>query len=109
MLPLRISGTSSKMACSRQLRCVAQLGPIFGILKPCGGMSMEVEKAIAAKGKDFKAWKTGKGTRASNKAAMLVKKPTRKPTRILIRRFHKSTVLLTSLLETTLMLLVTYR
>ena len=31
-----------------------------------------VEKAIAAKGKDFKAWKTGKGTRASYKAAKCI-------------------------------------
>ena len=40
---------------------------------------------------------------------MLVKKPTRRPTRILIRSLQKSTALLTSLLETTLMLLVAYR
>ena len=31
-----------------------------------------VEKAVAAKGKDFKAWKTGKGTRASYKAAKCI-------------------------------------
>ena len=31
-----------------------------------------VEKAIAAKGKDFKAWKTGKGTRASYNAAKCI-------------------------------------
>ena len=31
-----------------------------------------VEKAIAAKGKDFKAWKTGKGTWASYKAAKCI-------------------------------------
>ena len=31
-----------------------------------------VQKVIAAKGKDFKAWKTGKGTRASFKAAKCI-------------------------------------
>ena len=40
MLPLRISGTTSRLACSRQLRCVAQVGPIIGVLKPGGGISM---------------------------------------------------------------------
>ena len=37
---------------------------------------------------------------------MLIKNPTRRPTRILIPSLQKSTALLTSLLETTLMLLV---
>ena len=40
MLPLRISGTTSRLACSRQLRSVAQVGPIIGVLKPGGGISM---------------------------------------------------------------------
>ena len=31
-----------------------------------------MEKAIAAKGKDFKVWKTGKGTRASYNAAKCI-------------------------------------
>ena len=75
-----------------------------------------VEKAIAAKRTAFKAWKAGKGTRASYDAAkqiarlqctMLVKKPTRRSTRILTRSLQKSTALLTSLEERTLMLLVT--
>ena len=41
MGPLRISGTISRLDCSRQLRrCVAQLGPTVGIVKPGGGMNM---------------------------------------------------------------------
>ena len=41
MLPLRIYGTTSRLACSRQLgRCVAQLGPTIGVLKPGDGKSM---------------------------------------------------------------------
>ena len=68
MLPLRISGTTSRIACSRQLRCVAQRGPVIETL----WWNEHVEKAIAAKEKDFKAWKTGKGTRASYKAAKCI-------------------------------------
>ena len=30
---------TSRLACSRQLRCAAQLGPIIGVMKPGGGMS----------------------------------------------------------------------
>ena len=71
MLPLRISGTTSRMACSRQLRCVVQLGPSHWRLETLW-WNEHVEKAIAAKGKDFKAWKTGKGTRASYKAAKCI-------------------------------------
>ena len=41
MLPLRISVTTSRQACSRQLRrCVAQLGPTTGFVKFASGMSM---------------------------------------------------------------------
>ena len=50
MLPLRISGTTSRLACSRQLRCVAQLGPIIGVLKPGGGISMW-KRPLLPKGK----------------------------------------------------------
>ena len=40
MGPLRISGTTSRLDCSRQLRrCVAQLGPTI-VVKPGGGMNM---------------------------------------------------------------------
>ena len=53
---LRISGTTSRLDCSRQLRrYVAQLGHTVGVVKPGGGT--------------FKAWKAGKGTRASYDAA----------------------------------------
>ena len=41
MLPLRISGTTSRQACSIQLRkCVAQLSPSVGVVKPGGGKRM---------------------------------------------------------------------
>ena len=70
----------------------------------------QVEKAIAAKRTAFKAWKAGKGTRASYHAVnempdmqctMLVKKPTRRSTRILTPSLQESTALLTSLEENT--------
>ena len=39
MGPLRISGTS-RLGCSEQLRrCVAQLSPSVGVMKPGGGMN----------------------------------------------------------------------
>ena len=77
-----------------------------------------MEKAIAAKRKAFKVWQTGKDTRASYDAAkriarhaciILVKKPTRMSTRILIPGLQKSTALLTSLEERMPMLLATNR
>ena len=40
---------------------MAQQGPAIGIVKPGG----HVGEDIAAKRQAFKAWKTGKGTRAS--------------------------------------------
>ena len=46
---------------------MAQLVPTVGIVKPGSGMNMG--KVMAAKRKSFKAWKTGKGTRASYDAA----------------------------------------
>ena len=75
-----------------------------------------VEQAIAAKQKAFKAWKAGKGTRASYDAAKrnarhavhhVHQEPTRRSTRILTPSLQKSTGLLTSLEERTPMLLVT--
>ena len=75
-----------------------------------------MEKAIAAKQKAFKAWKTGKGTRdhmmqpnalPDMQCTMLIKKPTRRSTRILTSSLQKSTALITSLEERMLMLLVT--
>ena len=47
---------------------MAQLGHTVGIVKPGGG-TKHVEKAIAARWTAFKAWKAGKGTRASYDAA----------------------------------------
>ena len=75
-----------------------------------------MEKAIAAKWKAFKACKAvkalGHHTMQPNEmpdmqCTMLVKKPTRRSTRILTPSRQKSTALLTSLEERTLMLLVT--
>ena len=74
-----------------------------------------VEKAIATKRTAFKAWKAGKGTRASYDAAKrnarhavhyARQEATRRSTRILTPSLQKSTALLTSLEERTLMLLV---
>ena len=64
-----------------------------------------MEKAIAAKRKAFKAWKTGKGTRASYNAAKR-NASAHAVTPILTPSLQKSTALLTSLKERTLMLLV---
>ena len=67
MGPLRIFGTTSRLDCSRQLLC--------GTTRPhrwrheTWWWNEHVEKAIAAKWKAFKAWKAGKGTRASYDAA----------------------------------------
>ena len=72
-----------------------------------------LKKAIAAKRKAFKAWKTGKGTRASYDTAKThcqtcsAPGSTRRYTRILTRSLQKSIALLTSLEERMLMLLVT--
>ena len=49
---------NTKTGLSRQLSCMAQLGPTIGALKPGGGVSTW-QNAIANKGKVFKAWKTG--------------------------------------------------
>ena len=70
MLPLRISGITSRLACSRQLgRCV---GRPHHWRRETWWWNEHVEKAIAAKQKAFKAWKTGKGTRASYDTAKRV-------------------------------------
>ena len=78
-----------------------------------------MEKAIAAKGKTFKAWKTGKGTQGHHKmqpnalpdmqCTMFIKKPTRRPTRILTPSLQKSTPVLTSLDERKLLVVVENR
>ena len=51
MGPLRISGTTSRLDCLRQLRrCVAQLGPTVGVMKPGGGMNTW-ERPLLPRGK----------------------------------------------------------
>ena len=114
MLPLRISGTTSRLACSRQPRCVAQLGPIIGVLKPGGGISM-LKRPLLPRGKLSRPGRLvkalGHHTMQPNafpdmQCTLLIKKPTRRPTRILTQSLQKSTALLTSLEERTLMLMV---
>ena len=87
MVPLRISGTT-RLACSRQLRCVAQLGPITGIVKPCCGMSMW-KRPLLPRGKISRPGRLvkalGHHTMQPNAfpdvlCTMLIKKPTRRPT-----------------------------
>ena len=114
---MKISGTTWRLACSRQLRCVAQLCPVIGVMKPSGGISTWKRPflprgKISRPGRLVKA--LGYHTMQPNAfpdmhCTMLVKKPIRRPTRILIPRLQKSTALLTSLLERTLMLLVANR
>ena len=116
MGPLRISGTTSRLDCSRQLRrYVAQLGHTVGIVKPGGGTNMWKRLLLPSgqlsrPGRLVKA--LGHHMMQPNEmpdmqCTMLVKKPTRKSTRILTPSLQKSTPLLTSLEERTLMLLVT--
>ena len=88
-LPLWIYGTTSRPAFSRQLRrCVAQQGPIIGLMQPGGGMSMW-ERSLQ---RSSKLSRHGKGTGASSmqpnalpevQCTMLAKRPTRRSTRIL--------------------------
>ena len=61
MGPLRISGTTSRLDCSRQLH---NSGHTTGVVKPGGGMNTW-KRPLLQKWKAFKAWKAGKGTRAS--------------------------------------------
>ena len=91
MLPLRISGTTSRLACSRQLRCVAQLGQITAVVKPGGRKNtwkrpLLPSRKISRPGRLVKA--LGHHTMRPNPFqdmhyTMLIKKPTRRPTRIL--------------------------
>ena len=95
MRPLRISGTTSRLDCSRQLRrYVAQLGHTVGVLKPGGGMNMWKRPLLPSgqlsrPGRLVKA--LGHRTMQPNEmpdmqCTMLVKKPTRRSTRILTPR-----------------------
>ena len=65
---LRISGTTSRLDCSRQLRRCGTTRPHCWH-RETWWWNEHVEKAIAAKRTAFKAWKAGKGTRASYDAA----------------------------------------
>ena len=94
---------------------VAQLGPTIGLVKPGGGMNtwkrpLLPSGKLSRPGRLVKA--LGHHTMQPNEmpdmqCTMLVKKPTRRSTRILIPSLQKSTDLLTSLEERMLMLLVT--
>ena len=92
MGPLRISGTTSRLDCSRLLRrCVAQLGHTVGVVKPGGGMdiwkrSLMPSGKLSRPGRLVKA--LGYHTLQPNEmpdmqCTMLVKKLTRRSTRIL--------------------------
>ena len=67
MGPLRISGTS-RLDCSRTEEICGTTRPHHW-RRETWWWNEHVEKAIAAKRKTFKAWKTDKGTRASYDAA----------------------------------------
>ena len=91
MGPLRISRTTSRLDCSRQLRCVAQLGHTIGVMKPGGGMNTW-KRPLLPSGKLSRPGRLvkvlGHHTMQPNEmpdmqCTMLVKKPTRRSTRIL--------------------------
>ena len=116
MEPQRISGTTSRLDCSRQLRrCVAQLGHTIGVVKPGGGMNtwkrpLLPSRKFSRPGRLVKA--LGHHMMQPNEmpdmqCTMLIKKPTRRSTRRLTPSLEKSTTLLISLEERTLMLLET--
>ena len=91
MGPLKISGTTSRQDCSRQLRrCVAQLGHT-GVVKPGGDMNTR-KRPLLPSGKLSRPGRLvqalGHHTMQPNEmpdmqCTMLVKKPTRRSTRIL--------------------------
>ena len=101
---LRISGTISRLDCSRQLRrYVAQLGHTVGVVKPGGGMNTgkrpllpsgqlsRPEKLVKALGHHMMQ----PNEMPDMQCTMLVKKLTRRSTRILTPSLQKSTALLT--------------
>ena len=94
---LRISGTTSRLDCSRQLRrYVAQLGHTVGVVKPGGGMNtwkrpLLPSGQLSRPGRLVKA--LGHHTMQPNdmpdmQCTMLIKKPTRRSTRILTPSFQ---------------------
>ena len=117
MLPLRMPETTSRLDCSRQLRCEAQLGSIIGALKPGGGL-WTWKRPLLSKGKLSRPGRLVKAlghhkmqpnALPDMRGTMFFKKPTRRPTRILTPSLQKSTALLTSLEERTLLLVVANR
>ena len=94
---------------------MAQLGPTIGVVKPGGGMNTW-KRPLLPSGKLSRPGRLVK-TPGHNKmqpnampdmqCTMLVKKPTRRSSRILTPSFQKSTALLTTLEERMLMFLVT--
>ena len=96
---------------------MAQLGLTGDVVKPGGGMSMW-KRPLLPRGKLSRPRRLVKAlghhtmqpiTMLDMQSTMLVKKPTRRSKKILNPSLQKSTVLLTSLEERTLMLLVTNR
>ena len=109
--------TTSRLDCSRRLSCEAQLGPIIGALKPGDGLCtwkspLLPRGKISSPGRLVKALghhKMHPNALPDMRGTMFVKKPTRRPTRILTPNLQKSTALLTSLEERTLLLVVANR
>ena len=109
MGPLRISGTTSRLDCSIQLRrCVAQLGHTTGVVKPGGGMNMWKRSLLPSRklSRPRRLVKAlGHHTMQPNEMpdmqyTMLVKKQTRSM-RLLTPSLQTSAALLTSLEERT--------
>ena len=92
MGPLRISGTTSRLDCSRQLRrYVAQLGHTVGIVKP-GGRTNTWKRPLLPSGQLSRPGRLVKALGHHTiqpkempymQCTMLIKKPTRRSTRIL--------------------------
>ena len=110
MLPLRMPETTLRLDCSRQLSCEAQLGPI----KPGGGLCTW-KRPVLPRGKISRPGRLVKALGHHKmqpnalpdiRGTIFVKKPTRRPTRILTPSLQKSTALLTSLEERTLLVVV---
>ena len=117
MLPLRLSVATSRLDCSKQLSCVTQLGPIIGILKP-GGVVNTWKRPLLPKGKLSRPGSLVKAlghhkiqpnALPDMQCTIFVKKPTGRSMRILTPSLQKSTALLISLEERTLLLLVANR
>ena len=92
MRPLRISGTTARLDCSRQLmKCVAQLGPTVSVVKPGGGMNTW-KRPLLPSGKLSRPGRLVKAlghhklqpvAMPDMQCTMLFKKPARRSTRVL--------------------------